>query len=144
MFSLRQSILRTFRRDEKAAAMVEFAIVVPLLFTLVFGIVDVGRAYFLYNNLTNAARDAARWGASRDETESGLTANIQALARAKINDDSASVAVVNVTYPLISGVAKSKVVRVTISSYPFQPVTYVVLKAKKRFTTTAEFRLEQQ
>lgn len=41
--------------------MVEFAIVVPILLLLAFGIIDYGRFFFTYNNLTNAAREGARF-----------------------------------------------------------------------------------
>lgn len=52
---------RKFFREDKAAAMVEFAIVVPILLLLAFGIIDYGRFFFTYNNLTNAAREGARF-----------------------------------------------------------------------------------
>ncbi|MDA8394020.1 MAG: pilus assembly protein [Candidatus Dormibacteraeota bacterium] len=39
---------------------VEFALVAPLLFLLLFGIVDFGRAMFYQNEVTNAAREGAR------------------------------------------------------------------------------------
>ncbi|MFN2465676.1 MAG: TadE/TadG family type IV pilus assembly protein [Candidatus Dormibacteria bacterium] len=40
--------------------MVEFALMAPLLFLLLFGIVDFGRAIFFANEITNAAREGAR------------------------------------------------------------------------------------
>jgi Flp pilus assembly protein TadG len=49
----------TFNR-ERGAAMVEFAIVLPLLVTLVFGIIEFGRAYNAQISLTHAAREGAR------------------------------------------------------------------------------------
>ena len=54
-----------FVREEGAAAMVEFAIIALLLFTLLFGFIDFARALYLYNNLTNAARVGARFGATQ-------------------------------------------------------------------------------
>jgi Flp pilus assembly protein TadG len=47
---------------EKGAAMVEFAIVLPLLLTLIFGIIEFG--LLLYNKavITNASREGARAG----------------------------------------------------------------------------------
>lgn len=40
--------------------MVEFAVIAPVLFFLIFGIIDFGRAIFYSNEITNAARDGAR------------------------------------------------------------------------------------
>jgi Flp pilus assembly protein TadG len=40
--------------------MVEFAVVAPVLFFLIFGIIDFGRAIFYANEVTNGARDGAR------------------------------------------------------------------------------------
>lgn len=51
-----------FRRDERGALIVEFGLIVPILFLLVFGIVDFGRAYFTMNNLAAAVREGARYG----------------------------------------------------------------------------------
>src|SRR6185437_5847702 len=55
--------IRDFRADERGALIVEFALIVPILFFLVFGIVDCGRAYFTMNNLAAAVREGARYGA---------------------------------------------------------------------------------
>jgi hypothetical protein len=45
---------------ERGAAMVEFAIVLPLLLMLVFGIIEFGRAYNNQVTLTHAAREGVR------------------------------------------------------------------------------------
>lgn len=52
-----------FRRGvdrRRGQSMVEFALMAPLLFLLLLGMVDFGRALFYANELTNAARDGAR------------------------------------------------------------------------------------
>jgi Flp pilus assembly protein TadG len=49
------------RRDRaRGQALVEFAFVFPIIMLLAFGFIDVGRAVFEWNTLTNAARSAAR------------------------------------------------------------------------------------
>jgi Flp pilus assembly protein TadG len=48
------------RRRDGGQSLVEFSFVFPLIALLAFGFIDVGRAVFGYNTLTNAARTAAR------------------------------------------------------------------------------------
>lgn len=50
-------------RDEHGALVIEFGMIVPILFFIVFGIIDFGRAYFTMNNLAAAVREGARYGA---------------------------------------------------------------------------------
>jgi Flp pilus assembly protein TadG len=51
----------TVRRERsRGQSLVEFSFVFPLIALLAFGFIDVGRAVFGYNTLTNAARSAAR------------------------------------------------------------------------------------
>jgi len=52
--------VRTRLKDEKGQNLVEFALVVPMLLILVFGIAEFGRAWMTRNVLTGAAREAAR------------------------------------------------------------------------------------
>lgn len=55
--------LRTFpaRRRRRGQAMVEFALVAPLFFLLLFGIIEAGRFIFYYETLNNATREGARY-----------------------------------------------------------------------------------
>ena len=48
--------------DEQGAALVEFALVAPLLLVIVAGIVDFGFLFQRYEVVTNAAREGARLG----------------------------------------------------------------------------------
>jgi Flp pilus assembly protein TadG len=50
-------------RDERGAALVEFGIVVVLLFTLLFGIAEFGVSYDRYLGVRTASREGARQGA---------------------------------------------------------------------------------
>lgn len=47
-------------KNQKGQALVEFAIILPLLFLLIFGIFEFGRAMYIKNTLNNAARSAVR------------------------------------------------------------------------------------
>lgn len=53
---------RRGERNERGAAAVEFALVLPILATLVFGIVDFGRMLWFQEVLVNATRTGARQG----------------------------------------------------------------------------------
>jgi Flp pilus assembly protein TadG len=47
-------------KNQKGQALVEFALILPLLLLLLFGVFEFGRAMFIKNTLNNAARAAAR------------------------------------------------------------------------------------
>ena len=47
-------------RDERGAALVEFAIVMPLLFLLLFGVIEFAIAFNDYQSIRQGARDGAR------------------------------------------------------------------------------------
>jgi Flp pilus assembly protein TadG len=48
------------RRRSRGQALVEFALIFPVLVLLLLGIFEVGRLVFAYNTLGNAAREGAR------------------------------------------------------------------------------------
>lgn len=48
------------RRPKHGQALVEFAILLPVLLVILLGIVDVGRMVYAYNAVSNAAREAGR------------------------------------------------------------------------------------
>jgi Flp pilus assembly protein TadG len=48
------------RRKRRGAAVVEFAIVAPLFFLLVFGMIEFGRVIMVKQIITNASREGAR------------------------------------------------------------------------------------
>jgi Flp pilus assembly protein TadG len=50
-------------RGSQAQALVEFALILPLLLLVLIGIIDFGRALFVYSEVSNAAREAVRYAA---------------------------------------------------------------------------------
>jgi Flp pilus assembly protein TadG len=52
-----------FRRRSRAQTLVEFALVLPIFFLLLFGLIDVGRLVYMNSTVSQAAREAARLGA---------------------------------------------------------------------------------
>ncbi len=53
-------------KKQKGAAAVEFAIILPILIMLVFGIIEFGIAYNNWISLTHAAREGVRLAAVED------------------------------------------------------------------------------
>jgi|SRR5579864_2653223 len=47
-------------RGQSSQALIEFALVSPVLLLLLFGIIDIGRAVFYYDTVNHAAREGAR------------------------------------------------------------------------------------
>ncbi len=49
---------------DKAQAMIEFALVFPVLLLIIYGIIEFGRLLFILSSVTTAAREAARYGSA--------------------------------------------------------------------------------
>lgn len=64
-------IARLTYRSNAGAAAAEFALLLPLLLLLFFGIVQYGLMFFTYNNMSNAAREGARALAVGDVNAAG-------------------------------------------------------------------------
>lgn len=54
--------MRALGRREDGASLVEFAIVGPVLFLILFGFIELGRAVWYYNTASSLAREGARFG----------------------------------------------------------------------------------
>ena len=53
-------VRRPLHRDRSGQALVEFALVVPLLLILIVGVIELSRAWNTYQVITNTAREALR------------------------------------------------------------------------------------
>lgn len=137
-------LVRRLLHETTAASLLEFAIVAPLLFALVFGVVDFGRFFFLYNNLSNAAREGARLAAvspmGTSAEVAATTAAVVSAVRNRITDSRASTATVQL---ITVGSPPAQTVRVTITAYPFARAIPVLVPATLP-TVRAEFRYEFQ
>lgn len=58
-----------FFRKKRGQALVEMALVLPILLLLVFGIVEFGRIYHCHMTLSSAAREGARAGSVGAQAE---------------------------------------------------------------------------
>jgi Flp pilus assembly protein TadG len=55
---------KTAPKKTRAQAMVEFALVLPLLLLLLYGILEAGRLLFIYSTIVTASRQAVRYGSA--------------------------------------------------------------------------------
>ena len=67
-------------RDENGTSVVEFAIVAPLLFVIVFGIIEFGILLYDKAMITNASREGARAGIVFRPSRSATAENAEILA----------------------------------------------------------------
>lgn len=51
------------RKDERGQSLVEVALAMPVLILILVGILDLGRAYFTYVTIADAAAEGAAYGA---------------------------------------------------------------------------------
>lgn len=77
-------------KNERGAAAVEFALIVPLLVALIAGIADFGRAYHLQTTITGAAREAVRLVALRNDPATARSAAKSAASPLTLTDDQIS------------------------------------------------------
>jgi Flp pilus assembly protein TadG len=98
---------RTGRPRDEGAAAVEFALVMPLLVLLIFGIIEFGGAYNAYITVTHAAREGARMAAVGQFDAAAVKARAYPLDAAKVTvtgptlvtDPSGDYYQVKITYP---------------------------------------------
>lgn len=57
-------LIKLAPKKNVAQAMVEFAIVLPILLLLLYGVLEVGRLLFMYSTIVTASRQASRYGAT--------------------------------------------------------------------------------
>lgn len=110
---------RLRRTERRGAAAVEFAIVAPLFFMLVFGCIEFGRALMVQQILTNASRVGARQAITLNATEEEVVSSALAYAT------NTSVSGVSVTVtPSPAAAAAGDMVSVTVA-VPFSSVSWI-------------------
>lgn len=71
--------INNFRKSQKGQAIVEMALVLPILLLIVFGIMEFGRVFNAYLVITNASREGARQGVVGG-TDTQITDSVKAAA----------------------------------------------------------------
>ena len=84
-------MIRRFAQADRGVALVEFALVAPVLILILLGILDAGRAINAYVTIANSAREGAHYAALHP---TAAPSDIAAAVRARVaplNDNSVSV-----------------------------------------------------
>jgi hypothetical protein len=118
--------IKTFAGSEKAAALVEFAIVLPILLLIVFGIVDFGRALYTANNLTSAVREGARLASTQISPDATVAAQKTAVSnavKAYVVAFGGNAGAPTVSETFSGAPPNMQSITVSIVNYPFTPIT---------------------
>jgi Flp pilus assembly protein TadG len=83
------------RARQRGGALVEFALLLTLLITLIAGIVELGRTFWYYDALSKATRNGAR--AMSASVKTGIASAATGAARAMVLADLASAGVPNIS-----------------------------------------------
>lgn len=122
-------LLKRFVRADDGAVVVEFALMAPLLFLLIFAIIDFGRAYYTLNALVTSVREGARYAALRIDPSdpASLTqyeSEVRRVVRQAAPTAGGSPIKDNQIELSVDGAANTVTVRV--KNYPFSLVTPLV------------------
>ncbi len=72
-----EKVHRLCRRNRRGTAAVEFALVAPVFFLLVFGMIEFGRMVMVQQVLTNASREGARVGVLDGTTADAISDTVE-------------------------------------------------------------------
>jgi Flp pilus assembly protein TadG len=108
-------VFRRRPRHERGAAAVEFALVMPLLLMILFGLITTGLTFSDHLSATNAAREAARYGAATSIATPGTWAtsvrqrvkDVYFNAGETVNDSEICVKVINAGGGTVAGTGLS-------------------------------------
>jgi Flp pilus assembly protein TadG len=122
-------------RSRRAQAALEFALAIPVLLTLILGVLDAGRVVVAATSLNNAAREGARYAATHVYDGTCTSANCQVETKAIITDVSLGVdpQEIGITVSLTPGNSS-----VTVAlSYPFHSISPLISSTIGAVTVTA-------
>lgn len=113
---------RAHRHRERGAAAVEFALVLPILLLLVFGIVQYGFYFWAMQGGTSAAREAARRAAVGDPAECTAFRSFVRARIASLGDEAG--ATITRTYTSPEGAARTSGADVEVGDLVSVTVTF--------------------
>ena len=112
-------MIRRLRKGEQGQALVEMALVLPLLFLLLFGVIEMGRIGYAYITVSNAARAGGRT-ATIGGTDLDINSSIK---NAAVSLDPASLTITITPLQSLRQSGQSVTVQV---SYPVQLVIPII------------------
>lgn len=130
----------SYRRNRRAAAAVEFAVVAPVFFLLVLGMIEYGRMVMVQQVITNASREGARQAV----LDGATTAEVTTVVNEYLTSGSISGATVTVTPNPPTNAEFGDPVTVTVS-IPFSQVSWLpspMYLGGKTLTATTVMRRE--
>ncbi len=129
---------RTLRKRRRAATVVEFAFVVPIIFTFLFASLEFSRA----SSIRNTARNAAYEGARQGIVPGATAAEAEAAAREILGALRIQGAQVDVTPATLNASTVDVTVTVTV---PLEPNSYVAtqLFRQREVEATCTLRREE-
>jgi hypothetical protein len=104
----------------KGQSMVEFAFGLVILMILISGIVDLGRAFFTYMSLHDAAQEGAMYGSLNPDDTTGIINRVRETSQQPVNLMDASIIDVLPNTP--DGICEGNVIEVTVIYKDF-PIT---------------------
>lgn len=114
----------TNRRKRRGAAVIEFAVCLPLIVLIVFGGIEAANMLFLRQTLVQAAYEGVKTGVKVDGTSASSTASAQAVCDGR----NLSNVTINISPPDLASVARGDLVEITVSApgddnsiFPFGP-----------------------
>lgn len=126
------SRLRRLARGDSGQALVEFALVAPLMLILLLGMVEFGRAWNTYQTVTDAAREGARIAAVNSKqnlsADSVFHAVRKALAAARLDSAAATIDTSGYNF---APADENEAVRISVT-YPY---SFTFLRPFLRWTT---------
>ena len=135
------------RSEERGAALVEFALVMPLLMIMMCAIIDFGLVLHRINNLNSAVREGARFGAVRQNLTPAIDSvktRVQSYWQT-VGTDSLPKALITVAETTDASGLRSVLVRVSNYQYKtMTPLAPLFGMGTMTFTRTAVYRQEFQ
>lgn len=136
--------------NQRGQSIMEFAIALPFLLLLLFGIFEFGRAYYQYNTLSKAIRNGARYLSSHSYSAANITNTQNVVVYGNSVGGSNPVlprltsAMINVTpsggtapYDEIN---PPQFVKVSVNSYPFTTIVPGIINLNVTFSPLVSFR----
>ena len=130
-------------RGDDGAALVEFALVAPFLFLLIFGIIEFGWAFYQSSDVRHGARETARLAAVNynPDAEAGDNQSADIIAEGCARMDAKANSSVQISHPGGTQLGSRAVVRV---SRPLNSVTgFLDAILPNTLDDTVAIRLEQ-